>query len=458
MKISDSMPRRRSVLIALLIATAVSVLWGYQIEASRSTGLWDFRAIYFGARTAMDHRNPYQPSEFLDVYLRHGGTIPPEAIRERNFYRAVPICVNLPSTLLVVAPLALLGWGPAHLIWMALMPTGFFIAAWLMWDLAGWKAPKLTLILLCVFLANCEIVLQGNAAGIVVSLTAAAVWCLLKRRYETAGVVVLALALAIKPQEAGFVWLALVLAGGNLRRRALQGMAVAVVLGVISVAWISHVAPHWFQQWQSNVAATTGRGDLNDPGPTAMGNEEPGMIVSLQAVISCFRDDPRFYNPAAYLVCGLLLLLWAAAAWRSRGSRESLWIAMASVAALGLLPVYHRHYDCKLLLLMIPAVAALRGWVDPRVWKWAAGITTATIVLSADVPVAVLFAIQNALHVRPDHLGGQILTVLLERTPTLLLLLSGTFYLWMLARLAWRTMPGAQEEPVPDSEFEAVSA
>ena len=35
-----------------------------------------------------------------------------------------------------------------------------------------------------------------------------------------------------------------------------------------------------------------------------MGAHTLGMVISLQTVVSLFRDDPRLYNPATYLIAG----------------------------------------------------------------------------------------------------------------------------------------------------------
>jgi len=80
----------------------------------------------------------------------------------------------------------------------------------------------------------------------------------------------------------------------------------------------------------------------------------PKGVLDLQTVISVFRNDPRIYNPASYLICGLLLLAWIFVTVRSRPSRARVWLALAAISALSMLPVYHRQYDAKLLLLTVP--------------------------------------------------------------------------------------------------------
>jgi Glycosyltransferase family 87 len=461
MPISNPVLRRKAVL-CLLLSSFLSIVWGYWTEFSKTDGgrLGDFRAIYYGARTVINHRDPYKEGEFLQVYMREGGRYPSAPERLHAFLRAVPVCVNLPSTLFVVTPLALLGWTSAHYIWMILMPGGLMLAAWLIWDLADARAHALTLFLLCFLMANCEVLLGlGNGSGLGVSLCIAGVWCFFKERYELAGILCFALGLNVKAQEVGLIWLFLLLSGGRYRRRALQISGVAFVLFALSVLWMSQVSPHWFEEWRSNIASTSMRGDLNDPGPTSFGNVKLGMIVSLQSVISFFWDDPHIYNPAAWLLAGIPILIWCVITVRARLNEEGRWLALASMAALSLLPIYHRQYDVKLLFLTVPACALLWAQKSP-IRKLAAGITAAGIVLTSDIPVAILVLVNNSLHLPPDQLAGQLVSVLLARTPTLALVLVGGFYLWAYARHASiaKARAAAPVEADPKLEMAALSA
>jgi hypothetical protein len=329
------------------------------------------------------------------------------------------------------------------------------LSAWLIWDLAGARAPGLTLFLLCIVTANYEVILQGgNGSALAVSLCVVAVWCFFRQRYEQAGVLCFALGLAIKPQEIGLIWLFFLLAGGTYRRRAWQVSGVALVLVVLSLLWVSQVSPHWIQEWRANIATTSMRGDLNDPGPTSIGNTAVGMIVSLQSVISFFWDDPQIYNPAAYLLAGSLLLIWAVVTLRSRRSEEGRWLAIASMSALSLLPIYHRQYDTKILLLTIPAIAMLWAQGSP-IRRVAALVTAAGIVVTSDIPLALLVFFNKSLHLPQDQLAGKCVSILLSRTPTLGLILVGSFYLW--AYIRHEALARADAPAQTDSALELAS-
>jgi hypothetical protein len=388
----------------------------------------DFRAVYYGTRCLIQHHNPYKVSELEAVYRSEGGERPSETIQARQ---AVTLFVNMPTTLIFTVPFAMLPWGPAHVLWMTFTACVLILAALLMWNLGARYAPNVTLILICFLLANCEeIFCTGNTAGIAVSLCVVAVWCFFEQRFLWAGILCLAVSLAIKPHNAGLVWLYLLLAGAPYRKRALQSLLITAVLGLSAFLWLSHVAPHWVSDWQSNLSAISAPGGINEPGPASLNGGSASTVVDLQAAISIFRDDPRFYNPISYLLCGALLLALMARALRSRFSLPNAWLALAAVTALTMLVTYHRPWDAKLLLLAIPACAML--WAEGGPARWPALlITAAGLVFTADIPLAILSILAKNLHIGTAGILGKMLTVLLIRPASLILLLLAIFYLWM---------------------------
>jgi len=425
---------RRIALLWLLVSSGIFIVWGSTMEHAANGGMADFKAIYYGARCLIHHSDPYKESEFLRIYREEGGKLPPDPVIAKLFLRAVPVCINLPTAFLVVAPLALLPWGPAHLLWMILVAASLTLAAYLIWDLGKDYSPGVSLFLICIVLANSEILFAlGNAAGISIGLCVVAVWCFFKNRWAPIGVVCLAVSLAIKPHDAGLVWLYFILAGSAYRKRGLQTLAVASVLGLAAVLWVSSVAPGWMQELHSNLLTASAHGGLNDPGPASISSRSVDMVIDLQAAISLFRDDPRVYNPVSYLVCGALLIAWSASALRSRLLPNGTWFAQAAIAAISMVPVFHREHDAKLLLLAIPACAIL--WTEGGPLRWIALLlNTAGIVMTGDIPSAVLVILTRGLHIDSAGILGHALNVILLRPATLILLAMAIFYLWVYMR------------------------
>jgi len=421
---------RRFGLILILMSSGISILWGSFIGQTVN-GWVDFRAVYYGTRCLLQHHNPYKLSELEGVYRAEGGERPSETIQA---HQAVVLYVNVPTTFIFVAPFAVLPWGPAHLLWIILTAGVFILAAVLMWNLGARNAPNVSLFLICILLADCEgVFLAGNTAAIVVGLCVIAVWCFLEERFVAAGILCLAFGLAIKPHDAGMVWLYFLLAGAPYRKRALQSLLVTVVMGLAAFLWVSHVAPHWMQDWNSNLSVISAHGGINEPGPSSLTGRSGAMVIDLQAAVSIFRDDPRIYNSVSYLVCGALLLVWSVRTLRSRVSLPGAWLALAAVTPLSMLVTYHRPWDAKLLLLTVPACAML--WAEGgTIGRMALLVNTAGLVLTGDIPLAILSIVSNRLHVGTDGFFGQMLTVLLIRPASLILLVMGVFYLWVYVR------------------------
>lgn len=393
----------------------------------------DLRGYYYGAQCLLQHSDPYKQSELLRVYQAQGGDSPSDPAGLRQ---SVTTYVNVPSAFLLTVPIALLPWGPACLFWEVLTGVSFLLAAYLMWSVAAEYAPAVSGAMMCFFLFNSALLLVfGNAAGIALSLCVIGAWCFIKERFTSAGILCLALSLAVKPHIAGPVWLFFLLAGGPCRKRALQTLAVTAILSLPTFLWVSYVGPHWIPEMQANLQTMTlTHGILNDPGPAAVDARSPGSnVVDMRSAISLFRDDPRIYTPASYLLCAPLLILWAIAALRKRYSQESAWLALTAISAVCILPIYHRMHDTRILLLVFPAFAIL--WTKGGAIKWLAlAFSGAGAVFIGILPTRILASYSIHLRQSTHGLPGTLLAVVFTRPIPLILLAMGIFFLWVYVR------------------------
>jgi hypothetical protein len=410
--------RYRDGLYLWMMGCAIFLFLGIGMENASSTPMVDFKVLYYPARSLLEHRNPYQQAAVLRLYQAEE---PNRQLDTPKILQIVSRCVYLPSAFSIAAPFALLPWGPAHLLWMAFTIGGLIFASFLIWQVGSGYDSVLSGFLVGLFLINSgDIVALSNAAGIAISLCVVAVWCFTRDRFIAAGVICLAVSLALKPQDAGLVWLYFLFCGNRCRKYALQTLLAALVISVPGVLWTAHVAPHWLQEWHSNVNAFSARGALSDPGPASTGRYGFGMMVNLPVILSYFRDDPHFYNPASYLIVGMSFLLLIVVALRYRSPGRANWLALAAIAALTMLPVYHRQQDTKLLLLMVPACVMLWSSGD-LITKWLAlSLTLAGILVTGDL---VWIVVDVALKLPLP------LTVRIFPIP-LTLLAIGWFYLW----------------------------
>ncbi len=299
------------------------------------------------------------------------------------------------------------------------------------------------------------LIMLGQPAMMSISLAVIAVWCFLRGRFAWLGVLAFAVSLTFKPHVGALIWLFFLLASRGedkvgaarmFRRRALETLVVTVILMSpgIFLAFHHPASAHWPQEFAREPGGDRVHGSASDPGPS---NDEATAIASLQAVFSLMRDVPSFYNPAAYAVFAPLFLAWlygvvrpvrdlrwllpGDAAFMSgeagvamMGARNLL--ALATAASLGFLPIYHRQYDTRLLLLMFPAVALLASSS-----RW---MGRAAIVLSI---VATVTTSHQFLHVGPwlvahgFRLPGPVWLVFFRPLPLTLLLLS-CFFLYAM--------------------------
>ena len=440
---SSTEKRRRIHLLCLLLCSGISVLWGLSVGHTRNRWV-DFRAVYYGTRCLMQRHNPYKVSELESVYRAEGGE---RTLSTPASIQAVTLYVNMPTTFVVVAPLAVLPWGLAHALWTAIMAGTFILAVVLMWSIGANHALTVSTFLACLLAANFESTIStANTAGIVVGLCGIAVWCFLQERFVWAGVLCMALSLAIKPHDAGFVWLYFLLVGAPYRKRALQSLLITAVLSLAAFVWLAHVAPGWMQDWHANLERIAGPGGINAPGPHSIFGRAVSNVVDLQAAISIFRDDPSVYNPISYLVCGAMLLVWLVRTIRSGFSRRGAWLALATATALTMLLTYHRSWDAKILMLAIPACALV--WSEGRaIGRTALTLTTAALFFTADVPLSALNTLIKGHAFSTDGFFAQLRTLVLIRPASLALLAMGGFYLWVYLRCA--TAGAESERPAP---------
>ena len=418
-------------LYLVLLGSVAFLLLGVALERSAPAPLADFKALYYPSRCLIQQHDPYMESEVRRIYEAEGGNRPLDSAKT---YQIATQNVYPPSALFLMAPVAMLPWGPVHILWIALTAGSFVLASLLIWNLGANYAPIVSGVLIGFLLANSEsLLITGNAAGIAISLCVVAVWCFLRERFVPVGIACLAVSLTLKPHDAGLVWLYFLLAPGVFRKRALQTLAVTTAISLLAVLWVGHVAPQWMQEWHSNVAAFSVHGGVNDPGPASTGGHGLDMLVSLQTAISVLWDDPRFYNLVSYLICAPLVLAWGFITLRSRPSTRRAWLALAAITALSMLPVYHRQVDARLLLLTVPACAML--WAEGgRIGRLALAVTTAGLVLTGDIPWAIFFGVTSKLHLPANALTGKVLVAVQVFPVPLTLLVMGAFYLWIYAR------------------------
>lgn len=427
-----SKTRRLAGLSLVLFGAVLFVVWGFALERRSPNGSCDFEPIYYHSRFLIQHQDPYVEGQAKYLELKSGGYIRTNSPTPAGDI-SIP-CVYPPTALFLAAPIALLQWRSADLIWMTFLAASIVIAALLIWSAAAEHAPLLAGFLIGFTLANSVTLLfEANAAGLAVGLCVIAISLFLRRRFEIIGVVCLAVSLCFKPHDAAFIWLFLLLAGGVLRVRALQTLIVVALVGLPAVLWVAHVSPNWRQEMSSNIALTSLPGGVNDPGPASSTNLITNAAINLQTVFAVFLNKPLFYNAATYIICALLLLSFIWPAIRNGHSPGNKWVGIAAISALAMLPVYHRHHDARMLLLAVPACAAL--WTQNRILgRIATLVTFVAIALTGDIARAILQHVEGGYIFTTTTLAGKIQMAMFTRPAPLAILLMAIVFLCIYFR------------------------
>jgi hypothetical protein len=418
-------------LVYFVLGAAAFLALGWLSPPDPSLSLSDFKAVYYASKAQLLHEDPYVPSNLLALYRGDPANTTAAQLGARD---VVINCINLPTTLLLFAPFAVMPSPVAHLVWSLLVAAVFLLAAYLMWGVAVDWSPRVAGFLMLILLSGSQLLLQtGNAAGVVVSLCAIGTWCLLRQKHVPAGVLCLGLALVLKPQDAGFVWLFFLLTPAY-RRRAVEAAAVAAVLAIAAVPWTARVSPHWIAELHRNVQSTFAPGHLNDAANAMIDPVVRGpMIVSLQTVTSLYWLNPAVYNTIAYLVLAPLVIVWVRAMRKSGDRGLAGWIGLGAAVPITLLFGYHRQYDTRLLLLAVPACALLSR-AGNRMGRLAAGFTFAAALASSSIVLPVLGNFTYALRTSHAGLGRTLIYSIIGRPVPWAMLALGAFFAWFLTR------------------------
>lgn len=428
---------RRDGLYLVLLGSLVFIFMGTALEQTVSTPLADFGTIYFPSQALAKNHDPFLVSEVTPIYEAEKVSRAPDTPKNREIATQN---IYPPNTLFLLMPFAELPPRPAGVLWMILTFASFIAASFLVWDLSAEYAPALSGALIGFLLANSELLaITGNVGGLAISFCAIAVWCFVRNRYVGWGILCLALSLALKPHDTGLVWLYFVVAGAEQSKRAMQSLAAGLALSVPGLVWVWRVAPHWIREWGVNLAAYSARGGVNDPGLTSSGGHGSDMLISLQTIFSLFRDEAHFYNWATYMVCAPLLAFLFYFLLRRRNSAEAPWMALAPVAVLSLLPIYHRQLDAALLLLAVPGCALL--WDKNRkAGRFGLALTATAFLFAGAFTWAILSSLFAALPLPASQPGTWVESALQVAPVPLVLLALGIWYLWAYARRLDRKM------------------
>jgi Glycosyltransferase family 87 len=285
----------------------------------------DFVPVYEGARCLLRGCNPYGSGELLYP----------------------------PSTLFVLSPLALLKYPVAWSIWFVLSGVLFVAAVFLILSLCPSRHRWLATGLGAVLLAGSSLLLVlGQPSAFAVSLVGIGVYFFLQGRRLPVAAVLITLSLAVKPQIGGLIILYLFFRGVHRRYAALSMAGALAILFCGGLILMAHPqSADWVADLRTNLSKAAAPGATDDPRPS---NQQASAALNLQTVTSIFFNDEKVFNDVAYAIFGMLLAVWVVAVMRMNPNLNNHLLSIGALTVLTLMPVYHRNYDSRFLLLAIP--------------------------------------------------------------------------------------------------------
>ena len=428
---------RRAILALLLALLGILffVARGYHDERE-ALQFRDFKQPYSSARCLLKGCDPYSEPATLSAFLAAGGHDTDSVVFEP--YSAL----YPPFSLVMLLPVAALKYRAAHALWELLIAATFSAAVLLTADLCALAGSVfLPVLLLSAFTASSTILIMlGQVSGLVIALLSIGFACVARAGFKHRSLLPGAMypwiagfcfcvAVLLKPHDAAIPLLYLLFAGRPWRKVFVAILVVSLVFAAGSLVWFAHMPQtvHWLSELRANLHGNAMPGGPNSPRPDQIGGLEQ---AGLQSIFAVFIATPGIYDLAAIATSLFFLAAWLVPVIRLRQGLRKHALAVAAIACLALMPVYHRQYDSRMLLLVFPAVAVLLVQRRDRVWGLAAlGLTAAATVATSHIFLHVLERHQTRiLH------ASALQTLVLYRPIAVSVVLLFLFFLGMLFR------------------------
>lgn len=301
----------------------------------------DLAQNYAATRLWLEGKNFAQPAEFVLLWKNEvGETLDANTVRTH---------LSPPwGTVVLMAPIGALPWPLAKLAWLAVLLGGFGATVWGLIKTAGFelREPRtMAFIAGCLALAPFHTgIASANQTILVVGLCALGIWAASGRRDIVAGLLFGA-ACSLKPQHGSFIVLYYL-----VRRRwklFFTALGFTITLALIAIGWMQIHGVTWAPDYFHNVKILAAQNRIDD---FTSANPIRFLLVNLQVPIYSFTRSAGTSNIVALSAGGLLTAIWIFLVTRVRSTSSEL-LALATIAVIALLPVYHRFYDAALLAI-----------------------------------------------------------------------------------------------------------
>ncbi len=331
----------------LLLAAALQFMLRGPIDHRGTLRMYDFAMHYSSAQSWLNGHNPYDNKLLWTAWLERGG-------RAEGMMPDIWLSVLPPSSFVVFAPLALLPARVAVVAWICLSLAMVALMLWAVIALTGLRGAWAGLFVAGA-LASAPIqtlVTVGQASLPSIALILLAIERAMRGKPIVAGLL-LGLSACLKPQLA--LPFAAYFAFARNWRVLTMVLGTTALLTLVAIIPMQMHGHDWLGQWLTNIASSSAPGRNNDPTISGPWREQ---MIHLPLWLFSFVADPRVVMTTSWTICIALFLAYVRFACQCRGDQKLETLSLATLAALILLPVYHKSYDAAILL---PAFAwALR--------------------------------------------------------------------------------------------------
>jgi len=371
------------VVLALALATADAIRQSH-VKGVQNPN--DFVTLYAGSICMVHACNPYSVPDLDKVLVNARGS----RIRQ-DWSDQLPIYP--PTTLILLLPLSLLSYKSATVLWYSLsLAIYVFGLCWLYLFSSALGETRLIVRVGMVLLGlHFPKMLQclgfGNPSLIVTGLLLFCVFDEAESR-KIPRLIGIAIACLVKPP------LALPLAALVLfkyPKRTRDGWIAAALLALIFLGMgLYTLLPTGMAHWRLDLSQNLALGERGGMNPSLRGAPS-NTLLNIAAIPGYFVTNPVFIRLISFAVVATLAILYLIALNRLR--RSALWetrgylLAVATLAVLTLLPVYHRFCDIGVLLLAVPWV--VQEFSQRPKWK---------ALLSASLLALLYFSWERRIH------------------------------------------------------------
>jgi len=254
-----------------------------------------------------------------------------------------------PTTYLLMSPFSMLPWKWANFIFSILSFVGVLATVFLLLRIAGFTTKEdsawFLAAVVCTFAPFHTGLHVANLAIITTALCLFAIY-LADKQHDIPSGIVLAITACLKPQVG--IWILIFYV---VRRRwmvVIPAMLGGFLLAGMAVVRIPLSPAALILNYKTNLHYWFGPGGANDFTAANLWRFE---LVNAQVVLHSLVHSIPAANALAWGLFAIGFVIWLSVVLRSRNCPEPL--ALASLLALGFLPVYHRAYDTAILTLAL---------------------------------------------------------------------------------------------------------